>query len=407
MFSKALLEKLTPEMSGLTQELPLGVKFLRIWAFDPNTAVIDYLLDNIRLAFDIIHIEPEASISIEMLCRGNEPFVLASLGREKIAHNRVRLSKHSDAESGGDLLRRIVSDCRRALHDVAGLTHLTIDRQFSSILQLEHPPVICDVGANPVDEPPYANMLALRLCKVVGFEPQPEAYENLRHRNPENELYFPRAVGKAGTQYLNIYQASGFTSTFEIDDATLAFIGNERWKQLATLKRVEQIRCITLDDMPDLPDFDMLKIDIQGGELSVFETGKAKLSKAVCEKTEVSIFPLNKGAPNLGDQHRELMQQGFLLHKFMNPKSLHVHSTHSSSEWITGNRSQLIDGDAVYIRDLRAIAEWPSNRIKSLAALAHFVFDSKDIVLRCLDVLSSRKVLPADAGMKCAKLYRG
>jgi len=407
MFSKALLEKLTPEMSGLTQELPLGVKFLRIWAFDPNTAVIDYMVDNIRVAFDIIHMQREASISVEMLCRSNEPFILASLGREKIAHTRVRLSKHGDAERSEELLNRIISDCRRALHEMAGLAHLAIDRQFSSILQLEQQPIICDVGANPVDEPPYANMLALRLCKVVGFEPQPEAYENLRHRNPENELYFPRAVGKAGTHHLNIYQASGFTSTFEIDDATLAFIGSERWKQLARLKRVEPIRCIPLDDMPDLPDFDMLKIDIQGGELSVFETGKTKLSKAVCVITEVSFFPLYKDAPGLGDQHRELMQQGFLLHKFMNPKSMHIHSTHSDSELITRNRSQLIDGDAVYIRDLRAIAEWPSNQIKSLAALAHFVFDSKDIVLRCLDVLISRKALPADSGKKCAKLYGG
>jgi hypothetical protein len=35
---------------------------------------------------------------------------------------------------------------------------------------------VVDIGANPIDgDPPYKLMLQKRQCRLIGFEPQPEA----------------------------------------------------------------------------------------------------------------------------------------------------------------------------------------------------------------------------------------
>jgi hypothetical protein len=37
---------------------------------------------------------------------------------------------------------------------------------------------VVDIGANPIDgDPPYRTMLHQGLCRVTGFEPQPEALQ--------------------------------------------------------------------------------------------------------------------------------------------------------------------------------------------------------------------------------------
>ncbi len=56
------------------------------------------------------------------------------------------------------------------------------------LLRPERLTAIVDIGANPIDgDPPYKSMLQVRLCRVVGFEPQPEALAALNARKSDHE----------------------------------------------------------------------------------------------------------------------------------------------------------------------------------------------------------------------------
>jgi hypothetical protein len=75
-----------------------------------------------------------------------------------------------------------------------------------------------------------------------------------------------------------------------------------------------------LDDIAEIEHLDFLKIDIQGGELSVLRNGAAKLAEAVMIQTEVSFVTLYRGQPPFGEIDAELRRQGFLPHCFAEVK---------------------------------------------------------------------------------------
>ena len=77
---------------------------------------------------------------------------------------------------------------------------------------------VVDVGANPIDgEPPYKGLLANKMCRVTGFEPQETAFAQLQRAKGPNERYFPDIVGDGGTHVLHICKAQGMTSLFDPD----------------------------------------------------------------------------------------------------------------------------------------------------------------------------------------------
>lgn len=85
------------------------------------------------------------------------------------------------------------------------------------------------------------------------------------------ETYLPDAIGDGGTHTLYVTQASGMTSLLKPDPHQLGqFNGFREWGAV-----IEEIPVTTrrLDDIGSLDPFDLLKIDIQGGELMVFQGG--------------------------------------------------------------------------------------------------------------------------------------
>nr|WP_228140866.1 FkbM family methyltransferase [Aliarcobacter thereius] len=170
-------------------------------------------------------------------------------------------------------------------------------------------------------------------------------------------------------------------------------MNNPRWYDGTRLTETISMECLALDRIPNLPKFDLLKIDIQCGELNVFKNVKQVLKPAICVIPEVGFFPLYENAPDFADVHNELINQGFLFHKFMFQKQVHLHGSLSSNRKINGIKNQLIDGDAVYIRDPRKLTQYDTDMLKKFLLLAHFVFDSKDLAILILDELVKRDVV--------------
>lgn len=131
---------------------------------------------------------------------------------------------------------------------------------------------VVDIGANPIDgDPPYKPMLESGLCRVTGFEPQEQALAELQRKKGPFERYLPYAVGDGEVHTLNICRASGMTSLFEPDPATLDLF--QVLKPLGEVVRQVEVPTRKLNDVSEIEHLDFLKIDIQGGELAVFKSG--------------------------------------------------------------------------------------------------------------------------------------
>lgn len=143
---------------------------------------------------------------------------------------------------------------------------------LNTLLHPERLTEVVDIGANPIDgDPPYKPMLEAGLCRVTGFEPQEQALAELQRKKGPNERYLPYAVGDGGVHTLNICRASGMTSLFEPDPATLDLF--QVLKPLGEVMRRVEVPTRKLNDISEIEHLDFLKIDIQGGELAVFKSG--------------------------------------------------------------------------------------------------------------------------------------
>lgn len=256
---------------------------------------------------------------------------------------------------------------------------------------------IADIGANPINTPDYDNLLQIGGCEVWGFEPDKVSFDALMENPAKGTHYVQRAVGKSGEATFYPHPSSGLGSLFQIRKESVSYLGKPNWHQ----KDIEgiKIELVALDDLNDdiLPKPDLLKIDIQGGELDVFQNGREKLSQAICVVPEVRFYRLYEGEPLLAATDAELHDQGFVLHKFLPIKTTVVRNSQARHMRSKVFRSQMIDGDAVYIRNPETINDWSDEQVKQLAIASAGMFDSFDLTVFCLDNLIHRGLV--DAGV--------
>ena len=264
-------------------------------------------------------------------------------------------------------------------------------------LGMPRPLRIADVGANPIHTPPYHDLLQLGGCEVWGFEPEPEAFAALEASAGPNTHYLQRAVGPKGPATFYGNKMSGIGSLFRVSETAVNYLAKRRWHrhQHAGIP----LDLVALDDLPDdeLPKPDLVKIDIQGGELGVFESGRAKLSQATCIITEVRYYRIYENEPFFHQVDKELHDQGFVLHRMLMPKTTTVANSQRGRMKKKAFYSQLMDGDAIYIRDPATIADWSDDQVMQLAVAAATIFDSFDLTVHCLDALVARGVVAEDA----------
>ncbi|MBU2360872.1 MAG: FkbM family methyltransferase, partial [Alphaproteobacteria bacterium] len=242
---------------------------------------------------------------------------------------------------------------------------------------------VLDVGANPLSDPPYKPLLDAGLCDVWGFEPQDEAFAELMKIKGPHETYFPHAVADGQRHTLHISKNSGFTSILPFHQKGFSTFGI--FPGAARNLREIEVDTVRLDDLDDLPLVDVLKMDIQGGEKIVIDNGREKLSQAICVIPEVRFNQFYDGEPMFAGVDESLRDQGFMLHKFMFMKSAIVSSSMRSQIAVKDNSNHLVDGDAIYIRDLRDPDVVTDEQLKFLTLAADNIFKSFDLVFHCLD----------------------
>lgn len=250
------------------------------------------------------------------------------------------------------------------------------------------------MGANPLSEPPYSGLLMDGVAEIIGFEPNPDAFAKLQQTKSEYETYFQQAVGTQGHRTLYLHPLSGFSSLFPMDKTALAQIGKEKWLREGKVRQMD-VQTAPLDAIEGLEKVDVLKMDLQGAELEVIQGGARTLEDCVTIVTEVRFHRIYENEPLFGDVDLALRERGFKLHKFLFTKSVMMPHAHEHDVRRPQLTSQLLDGDAVYIRegDLKVILN--SDQLIYLSFAADSIFDSPDLALMCLDVLVARKNIDA------------
>jgi len=152
---------------------------------------------------------------------------------------------------------------------------------------------------------------------------------------------------------------------------------------------VQPVCRVRLDDVTDLSDVDFIKIDVQGSELTIFNHGKRVLEGVVAVQTEVSFVPLYKDQPTFWEVDRFFRKSGFTPHRFMALKNWALAPTiFRNDPRVAGN--QVLEADAVYVRNLRKLSDVKVEKLKHLALLSHHVFGSPDLVILALQELEKR-----------------
>lgn len=246
---------------------------------------------------------------------------------------------------------------------------------------------IVDVGANPIDgSPPYARMLDEGLCTVVGFDPQQSA-------SPRNGIaYVPKVIGAGGAATLHVCDMPGMTSLLVPNERVAkALPGFDAWGEV---KFREVVDTHKLDDVPEVAHMDMLCMDVQGSENEVLRSGAARLREAVAVITEVSFLPLYRGQSTFGEIDGLLRRFGFMPHCFSAAKVWPLRTRTP----VPGDPHQLLEADMVYVRNFIEERLSP-DQWRHLALLAHHVFGSFDLAMRCVEALTDMEQVAPEAPM--------
>jgi len=202
--------------------------------------------------------------------------------------------------------------------------------------------------------------------EAVGFEPDIEECKrlNLKYEAATTKWkslrFLPIALGNGQDLTLNLYRQRGCSSLLKANVELARQFCREDYYVLEDQIKVSTI---TLDDAATQYGFKnatALKIDIQGAELDVFNSGKNLLTNNILSiRTEISFLPVYFEQPLLCDIDKFLHPLGFIPLEFSELHSWRRDSLkktpYLSSGMLPYSKGQLVHGDVLYVKNLECI----------------------------------------------------
>lgn len=254
------------------------------------------------------------------------------------------------------------------------------------LLQLlnDEPVKIIDVGAFKLDgqDDLYADLFPVYPSEVFGFEPQNDSIVTARDAKCYKTI-FPWAIGdgEKTTFFKTKYQAA--SSTLEPNHDFI-----NQFLSLPTMLEVESrgmIETRRLDDIQEMTDCDLLKIDVQGGELKVLEGAIKLLENVSIVLTEVEFAPIYKSQPLFADIDSFMRGQGFYLLDLYNKS----HSSYKAS--LFGDlKSRLMWADAVYVKEPHQFENADQSKLLKALLIAHTILHDASLSCFLLDIFDQR-----------------
>lgn len=257
---------------------------------------------------------------------------------------------------------------------------------------------VLDVGASAIAEVPvYKRLMDLGLAHLNAFEGDERQIEAIKTAYSPNVSIFNNFLFDGTEQKVRLAAPeSGMSSLLQPDPLALNFFNG--FPQFGHIHAVEDVSTTRLDDVPELPDIDFVKMDIQGAELTVLKNATERLRDCVAVQLEVSFVCLYENQPGFGEVDVWMRSQGFIPHRFLDVKRWSIAPTIFKGNFrVAGN--QLLEADIVYIRNPLDPSKLTTEQLKKLAIISHYCMKSFDLCIFALLELERRDVLP-QAGHK-------
>lgn len=262
---------------------------------------------------------------------------------------------------------------------------------------------VVDVGASTHGKltEPYAPLMLLGLAHVTGFEPNGAecAKLNQMYAHSGQFRYLPAFVGKGGPA--TFHETNWFMTGSLLRPNRPLLESFEGLGEVVQLVACHPVQTVRLADLAEIEDMDLLKIDVQGAELEVFEGAGEKLDQALVIWTEVEFLPLYENQPLFSEVERYLRERGFLFYAFDGIASRAYRPYADQTKKRGSGRSQALWADAIFVRDFRTLDTLETVRLKKLAVLLDMVVRSRDLCHRVLALIDQRE------GTDHARTYLG
>lgn len=246
---------------------------------------------------------------------------------------------------------------------------------------------VLDVGAALDEKPSYQALVEARRARIIGFEPNAAACEQLNKSYGEPHRFYPHFIGDGNAATFHETNWSLTGSLFPPNTPLL-----EKFQALAELVTPVATHAVSttrLDDIAGIDNVDLFKIDVQGAELSVFRGGIKALSQTLVIQTEVEFVELYRDQPLFADVDIFLRSQGFQFHAF------HSISGRPFKPLVANNNPnrpirQALWADALYVRDWMRLDLLSVDKLMKYAVLLHDVLASYDLAHVVLAELDRR-----------------
>lgn len=249
---------------------------------------------------------------------------------------------------------------------------------------------ILDVGAAIIEQPPYQSLVDAGRGRIFGFEPNPQACEQLNREYGAPHRFLPHFIGDGRPAVFHETNWAPTGSLYEPNSPVLEKFNN--LAELVTPVATHAVSTTRLDDIAEIDDIDFIKIDIQGGELAAFRNASRVLSSAVLIQTEVEFVEIYKGQPMFADVDIFLREKHFQFHAFNGFGGRTFKPMVVNDNANIGLR-QALWSDALYVRDWMQLESLSEVKLRNYAILAHDVVRSYDLahlVLSALDTKTGR-----------------
>jgi FkbM family methyltransferase len=243
---------------------------------------------------------------------------------------------------------------------------------------------IVDVGAlwTGGDGDRYTNLERALPCEVIGFEPIGAEHRKLVELGRPWHRYFPYFIGDGSAQTFYECRAPFTSSLLEPNLALAQHF--ERLPEYLEVVTTSQVQTTRLDDIPETAGVDFLKVDVQGGEMMVFEGAVQRLKSALVVDVEVEFIPLYMNQPLFSDIDIFLRAFDFTLHQIQ-PIGLMLKPPLANSGSVPTSLHASW-GEAVYVRGFPTFENLEPLALLKLAAILHENYKSYDLAGRALAV---------------------
>lgn len=232
---------------------------------------------------------------------------------------------------------------------------------------------------------------------IIGIEPLPWEFEKLNNvikpTKPIHQQYYNVALGKAENNKEFYVSNNNVGSSFNKNPDSKFF---ERFKNFNEneIREILKLDIIPLDNFclqNEINYIDFIKIDVEGNEVDVLDSGKIILKDVLCIFTEVFFQRMNKNFNTFFEIDQFLTSNGFLLWDLS-----------TDGKWIRKDYNkdcvgQLIVGNALYLRDfinepIKKNSDSYLNKILKTCIFAQ-CFQHKDYALELINFIKKNNLL--------------